>query len=315
MNKTPKVFVSYSWDNEEQKDWVAGFVSRLRTNGVDATFDVYETQRGTTNLNKMMVKGIRESDYTIIILTNNYVNKANNMQGGVGYETSMLLSLIQNSLKKIIPIMTKWNTCEEVPFYLSGVHYIDFSKNDGFEELLHRIFNVDIIEQVPIGTKPNLTTRKIEMDNKNDFSAFIPELREVTDLDKNNFMKESYMSIKEGLLSLLEATKIKNRNFDFELEDITTRKCFCSIYKNGNQVHSFKMWLGAFGAITNTINIAYGNQYSDSDSSANEIISCEVSEDNKLILKMMMNVWRNNSANNPELITLEIWEHILVYIK
>ena len=69
MEVAPKVFVSYSWDSNEHNEWVSKFVSKLRSNGVDAKYDRLLTQRGTTNLDKMMVEEIKNSDYVLVILT------------------------------------------------------------------------------------------------------------------------------------------------------------------------------------------------------------------------------------------------------
>ncbi|MHB1421331.1 MAG: toll/interleukin-1 receptor domain-containing protein, partial [Bacillota bacterium] len=125
MDKNSTAFISYSWDSEEHKDWVTSLVNLLRNNGVDATFDVFETQKGTVNLNAMMLKNIKDNDYTIIVLTQNYAKKADAFQGGVGFETNMLISYIQENLQKIIPIMRcKGDKAKAAPFYLSGVHYI-----------------------------------------------------------------------------------------------------------------------------------------------------------------------------------------------
>lgn len=38
----PKVFVSYSHDNEEHKEWVLQLATRLRSNGVDIILDMME---------------------------------------------------------------------------------------------------------------------------------------------------------------------------------------------------------------------------------------------------------------------------------
>mgnify|MGYP001290363638 FL=1 len=105
MEKKPSAFISYSWDSEEHKEWVVGLVNLLRDNGVDASADFFETQRGTTNLYSMMVENIRDKDYIIIVLTPEYAKKADSLQGGVGFETSMLIPLIQENLQKIIPII------------------------------------------------------------------------------------------------------------------------------------------------------------------------------------------------------------------
>mgnify|MGYP003511259450 CR=1 FL=1 len=87
-----RVFVSYSWDSVEHKEWVLKFVNMLRDRwGVNAKCDVFITQSNTTNLNHMMVEEIKDSDYVLIILTESYAEKANKLEGGVGFETKLLI--------------------------------------------------------------------------------------------------------------------------------------------------------------------------------------------------------------------------------
>ncbi len=323
MKKNPSVFISYSWDSEEHKKWVLGLVGLLRNNGVDATVDIFEIQKGTTNLHSMMVNNIKDKDYTVIVLTPEYAKKADELQGGVGFETSILIPFIQENLRKIIPIIyCKEDASKVIPFYLRGVHYIDFSApnnfEDKFDELLHRIFEVDLINQPPLGKMPDLKPRKIEWPDRTTggINNLIPSLREVTDVDKHNFIKTSFQEIKTGLIQLLEKTKGKNPNFDFVYEDITSRKVILKMYKNGHQKYAIKLWLGhSFGAKTETINLSYGNHISDSDNAMNEIISCEVGDDNTLKLKMILNVFGNKDAIEPHEIVLEIWRNVIPYLK
>ncbi|NHA32769.1 hypothetical protein AXF43_25260 [Bacillus paranthracis] len=60
---TKSVFISYSWDSPEHQQWVMDLVDLLRENGVDASFDMLETQSQTVNLNAMMVSNVRDNDY------------------------------------------------------------------------------------------------------------------------------------------------------------------------------------------------------------------------------------------------------------
>lgn len=145
MIGVPKVFISYSWDNEEHKKWVLSLAATLRDNGVDASMDVFETQKGTTHLTEMMVKNIRDNDYTIIVMTTGYAKKADSMEGGVGTETRLLQNVINSNANKVIPILRNpLNSSKCIPFYLDGYHYIDFSEdkkfNNNIENLLYRIF-------------------------------------------------------------------------------------------------------------------------------------------------------------------------------
>ena len=101
MNKkNTTAFISYSWDSMEHQQWVIGLTNELRKKGIVATMDLFETQQGTVNLNQMMIKNIKDSDYVVIVLTEEYAKKSNEFQGGVGFETMLTIPDIKNNLKK-----------------------------------------------------------------------------------------------------------------------------------------------------------------------------------------------------------------------
>lgn len=74
------------------------------------------------------------------------------------------------------------------------------------------------------------------------------------------------------------------------------------------------MWIGGFGGFgENSINLKYDItqwEYS-TDSSFNESISCEVSNNKQLKLKMLLNTFGNRDAAKPEQIVKEIWKNYL----
>lgn len=323
MDRIPTAFISYSWDSQEHQDWVAGLANSLRKNGVEATLDVFETQTGTVNLNQMMIKNIKDNDFTIIIMTPNYAQKADEFQGGVGFETTLLSSCIQENPNKIIPVLRSKDRKSAIPFYLIGYYYIDFSDDANFDEkvkeLLHKLRGVDLIEKAPLGSQPDLKPRSIGeiiAPKTDDFDDLIPNLIEPTDMDKNKFMKESFVQIRDGLLQILNRTKQQNVNFDFDCENLTSKKALLRAYVNGQQKYAVKIWLGnGFGAREETINLSYGNHVSESDNSMNEYISCEVAKDKSLLLKMNMNMFGNRDANTSEAVVREIWSNIVQWIK
>lgn len=318
----PTAFISYSWDNSMHQQWAIDLTNELRKNGVDASIDVFETQKGTVNLNTMMLKNIRTKDYIIVLITNNYSRKADELIGGVGFETEMLVSLIQTHKDKIIPAIRENDFKKQIPFYLHGINYIDFSDDnkftEKFNELLHRIYNVPMYEVFPVGSRPNLgpvNSSRSKAPNNYDNDDIIPNFRRVTDLDKNRFMNESYVKMKETFHALLESTSKKNSNFEYESNVIDNRKIFFSMYLDGNLKHSIKMWLGAnFGGISD-INLAYGTRIYQNDNSMNEIIRCEVDSGNELLLTRTLTISSSKTRTTPEEIAKEIWTESLAWIK
>ena len=317
----PSVFISYSWDSEEHENWVTFLAAKLRENGVDATIDKFETQSKTVNLNRMMVEKIKNSDNILLILTENYAKKADTFQGGVGYETNLLIRYIKDNLDKIILIMRhKGNYRKAVPFYLEGFHFIDFSDDSQFDikfdELLHRIFQVDVMDVPKVGAKPKLEPKKIIYDRVvNGTTDIIPNFKEITDLDKNKFMKQSYAEILSYLSDFAEQTRQKNSNFDFEKDNIHNQKAIIRFYINGMEKYAVKIWLGnLFGGGSQNIYLSYGRFNIDSDSSFNDVIECEVTKTKDLKLKMTMNSMTGNNTSDAYGVTVEIWKKIIQYL-
>lgn len=317
----PSVFISYSWDSEEHENWVTVLAAKLRENGVDATIDKFETQSKTVNLNRMMVEKIKNSDNILLILTENYAKKADTFQGGVGYETNLLIRYIKDNPDKIILIMRhKGDYRKAVPFYLEGFHFIDFSHDDQFDikfdELLHRIYQVDVIDVPKVGAKPKLKSKKIIYDRTvNEITNIIPNFKEITDLDKNKFMKQSYSKILSLLYEFAEQTKQKNNNFDYDKDIVHNQKTILRFYINGMEKYAVKIWLGnLFSGKNQNIYLSYGRFNIDSDNSFNDVVECEVTKTKDLKLKMTMNFMTGSNASDAYGIAAEIWKQIVQYL-
>lgn len=195
-------FISYSWDSEEHKQWVMDFANLLRSKGgVNATIDRFITQSNTTNLNAMMIKNMRNNDFVIVVLTEKFAEKADNFQGGVGFETLFSLPILQENPDKLIFVLRhKTNFRNAFPFHLQGNYAIDFSDDskfdESFQELIHRIQGVPLYEMDPVGPVPELRPRNSKMATPSIFSDLeIPNLKQITDKDKIEFMKNSFNEI------------------------------------------------------------------------------------------------------------------------
>lgn len=136
INENDKIFISYSWDNEEHKQWVQDLARKLRGDGINATLDVRELAPGD-QLTHFMEREIRESKYVLIVCTPSYREKSNLRQGGVGYEDHVMTAEMytEENHRKFIPVFAKgcsWN--DAAPSWLIGKLYIDLSTNESYEE-------------------------------------------------------------------------------------------------------------------------------------------------------------------------------------
>lgn len=124
---TPTVFVSYSWDSEEHRAWVAGFVDYLRRAGADVLFD--EDLKLGQRLPKFMEQSIAKADYVVIICTENYKAKADGRIGGVGYENNIISGDLYATSglneEKYIPVLRSGNWATSLPDYMAGKLGVD----------------------------------------------------------------------------------------------------------------------------------------------------------------------------------------------
>ncbi|MDT2834326.1 toll/interleukin-1 receptor domain-containing protein [Vagococcus carniphilus] len=145
--KNPKVFISYSWEDEQHLNWVKSLADRLLANGVDASIDQYDLVLGD-RLPQFMEQQITASDFVIIVCTKTYKEKANSRTSGVGYEGHIISDelLTGKNERKFIPVIKDGRVYEVLPTFLSGKLSIDLSNDEyfekGFDNLLRTIFGV-----------------------------------------------------------------------------------------------------------------------------------------------------------------------------
>ena len=123
----PSVFISYSHDSESHLAWVLQLATRLRHNGVDAILDQWNLDLGR-DVAAFIEKGLSKSSRVLCICSDNYVRKANNKEGGVGYEKRIMTVEIMANLTTdwVIPVIRNNINGELVPTFLGGCLYIDF---------------------------------------------------------------------------------------------------------------------------------------------------------------------------------------------
>jgi hypothetical protein len=155
----PKVFISYSHDSQQHKDWVLGLASALRTNGIDAKLDQWDLSPGQ-DIAAFMAEGIRTADRVLLICTSPYVSKAEVGTGGVGYERLIVTAEVVGSIDtiKFIPIIRNNASPPKVPHFLGRRVYIDFSDDARYpaklDELMREIHQAPALVRPPLGDNP-----------------------------------------------------------------------------------------------------------------------------------------------------------------
>jgi len=163
IDGTPRVFLSYSWEGEDHKAWVKALAERLQTDGIQVIFDRWHLKLGQDKLH-FMEKAVADSDHVAIICTEEYANRANQREGGVGWESMIITSEVAEHMltDKFIPILRKGTFKASLPRYLKtrmGVNLMgDPYSEEAYEELLRKLHG-EPIAPPPIGTKPDFSKK------------------------------------------------------------------------------------------------------------------------------------------------------------
>ncbi len=166
MAEHPKVFISYSHDSAAHRQWVLELGTKLRHKGIDVVLDRWDLTPGD-NFTHFMEAGVRDLNWALVICTDNYVKRANDRKGGVGYEVQIVTAQLVDNLgiDKFIPIIRHTSEQEKMPTFLGGRVYIDFTDdsrfNEKFDDLLHKLYEVPVVEKPPLGEKPSFIKQEV----------------------------------------------------------------------------------------------------------------------------------------------------------
>ncbi|MDX1910177.1 MAG: TIR domain-containing protein [Saprospiraceae bacterium] len=155
---SPKVFISYSWDSDHHKNWVKVLADRLIANGVEVILDQYDCPPGS-NFPYFMEQSVEQSAKTLLILTENYKQKADDRVRGVGYEISIISAEVYAQAiteRKFIPIVRQGDNRSATPIFMRSIAPVDMRQDADFENsftlLLKTIFEHS--DKPPLGNPP-----------------------------------------------------------------------------------------------------------------------------------------------------------------
>jgi hypothetical protein len=162
----PRAFISYSWDGTDHQDRVSELAERLQgESGVQIVFDKWGLQSGGDKQH-FMEQAVTAQDFVIIVCTENYAERADNREGGVGYETMVISAEMADDLrsKKFIPVLRQGTFKTSFPTYIKNKMGVDLSGNpyrEDEDERLIRVLHGEAIQGPPIGKKPDFTKKPI----------------------------------------------------------------------------------------------------------------------------------------------------------
>lgn len=160
----PKLFISYSWSNQEHEQRVIGLASELRQSGVDVILDKWDLKEGhdaVAFMERMVTDPcIRK---VAIVCDEKYAVKADGRAGGVGTETQIISREVyeNQAQEKFVAVV-----CEKdekgkpyLPTYYKSRIYIDLADTDtyseNFERLLRWIYDKPLYAKPDLGSRPS----------------------------------------------------------------------------------------------------------------------------------------------------------------
>jgi len=135
--RSPRIFISYSHDSNEHMRWVHKLATNCVESGVDVSIDVWDLHYGD-DVAEFMERSVAECDRVLIVCTPDYVQKADNLKGGVGFEKTIITGEIIRNIgtNKFIPIIRSSSDQNYLPRALSSRLYIDFREESKFQASL-----------------------------------------------------------------------------------------------------------------------------------------------------------------------------------
>jgi hypothetical protein len=173
--QNPTVFISYSHDSEQHKEWVKKLGADLMHHGVNVILDQWDLRIGA-DLRFFMEQGLNKSTLVLCICSSEYVRKSDLGKGGVGFESMIITSaLLENAnTDYIVPIIRNNSTNVKTPIALKSKLYIDFSNDQEYfsrySDLIERIYEEDSKKKPILGDSPysNKVVQQIELKKRLD---------------------------------------------------------------------------------------------------------------------------------------------------
>ncbi len=161
--KTPKVFISYSWKSPEHQEIIRTWADRLISDGIDVVIDIYDLSEGD-DLFAFMERMVTDESITHVLVFSDktYAEKADARKAGVGTETQIISKEVYDKVvnSKFIPIICEFNEVGKpyVPTYFKTRFFIDFSStakvNENWEQLTRRIYGKPQHIKPKLGNSP-----------------------------------------------------------------------------------------------------------------------------------------------------------------
>ena len=228
LDRTPVVFISYSWTSKEYQQKVIELASRIRHDSVDVKLDVWDLKSGQDKYVYMEQCVTNPDIDKVLILSDKlYAEKADQRKGGVGDETTIISAEVYGSAEqqKFIPVVMERdeNGKKYLPTYLKSRMYRDLS-GDNYEEeylqILRLIYDVPEYRKPALGKRPKWLTE----DTPDDLFGLKEEIKGI---------KSDGSNVREFIDAYIESLKkfyVKDIQKDVYLKSFKDLKAYRDVF-------------------------------------------------------------------------------------
>ncbi len=168
----PKVFISYSWTNQQHQDRVREWAERLINDNVQGVMDLFDLKEGDDKY-AYMERMVADDSVTHVLMfcDRRYAEKADKQKdtSGVGTESQIISGEIYSHVaqSKFIPIFCEFSPDGNpyVPVFLKSRIGIDFSSfekaNENWERLIRLLYGKPLYVKPPLGKTPSYITESV----------------------------------------------------------------------------------------------------------------------------------------------------------
>lgn len=158
MAHPPKVFISYSHDNEKHEQRVLQLASRLRNDGVDAEIDQYE-DAPKEGWPQWCERQIERADFVLMVCTETYLRRVRGEEEagkglGVPWEAQIVRSILYNSAsvsRRFIPVLFSDGSIENSPVMVRNFTRHQVDAEDGYDKLYRQLTNQPAVRKPALG--------------------------------------------------------------------------------------------------------------------------------------------------------------------
>ena len=158
MEKSPKIFISYTHDSKDHIEKVLDISNKLRADGIDAILDQYE-QSPPQGWPQWMDQNICNADFVLMVCTKNYYKRIMGEEEkgiglGIKWEGKLIYQHIYNSdsqSNKFIPIILDESDVSHIPLPVQGHTHYKIDDQEQYEKLYWFLRGVNPTKKPEIG--------------------------------------------------------------------------------------------------------------------------------------------------------------------